>query len=117
MTSVVQEKGRIAKSLGSYGYLGDPTENRFVINLTRIQPCEMKHLSSRRNRNQPSKHSSGERTAYSLSNVCNMMNTLEKVALDGESPVIINTLPVAFGRIRVPTPYPANIVHPNSLGE
>lgn len=82
-----------------------------VINLTRIQPCEMKHLSSRRNINQPSKHSSGERTAYSLSNVCNMMNTLEKVALDGESPVIINTLPVAFGRIRVPTPYPANIDH------
>lgn len=62
----------------------------------------MKHLSSRRNRNQPSKHSSGERTAYSLSSVYNMTNSLEKEAIDGESPVIINTLPVAFGRISIP---------------
>jgi len=29
MTGVVQEKGRIAKSLGQYWRLGDPTENRF----------------------------------------------------------------------------------------
>jgi len=70
--------------------------------ITIIQPCEMKHLSSRSKVNQPSKHSSGERTAYSLSNVYNMMNTLEKVALDGESPVIMYTLPVAFGRTSRP---------------
>lgn len=49
----------------------------------------MKHLSSRRKENQPSKHSSAERTAYSLAMYIQMWNVLETAALDGESPVHI----------------------------